>query len=64
MPEVIKKVKPAVVFIITYSSKNKPLSQGSGFFIDKNGNIVTNYNVIKDAKNGDKNSQRQKIHFK
>lgn len=36
----------SVVFISVYDDKGKPLSAGSGFFISKNGQILTNYHVI------------------
>jgi hypothetical protein len=37
LTEIIKKVSPAVVTIITYDVYGKPLKQGSGFFINENG---------------------------
>lgn len=54
----IKRVKPAVVTIITFSLSRRPepewsfwfkcdtLSQGSGFFINSNGDVITNYHVL------------------
>ena len=41
LPELVKKVKPAVVSIITYDSDGEPLMTGSGFFIDPH-QVVTN----------------------
>lgn len=57
----IEEIKPAVVTIITFGLKERTgpwvenywwmdtLSQGSGFFINSNGHVVTNYHVLKDA---------------
>ena len=47
--ELVKKVKPAVVLIQTFDKDNKPLGQGSGFFVDNKGHIVTNHHVIEGA---------------
>jgi tetratricopeptide (TPR) repeat protein len=48
LPELVKKVKPAVVSIITYDSDGEPLMTGSGFFIDPH-KVVTNLHVIRGA---------------
>ncbi|MBA7631579.1 Photosystem I assembly protein Ycf3 [subsurface metagenome] len=47
--ELEKIVKPAVVTIETYDKKGKPLGNGSGFFINKQGHLITNYHVLKGA---------------
>lgn len=45
----IKKVRPAVVLIQTFDKDNKPLMKGSGFFVNKEGHIITNFHVIENA---------------
>ena len=40
--KLVKEIQPAVVTIITYDKNKKPIGQGSGFFFDKKGHIVTN----------------------
>ena len=47
--KLVKEIQPAVVTIITYDKNKKPIGQGSGFFLDKKGHIVTNYHVLKGA---------------
>jgi hypothetical protein len=47
--DISKLAAPAVVYIETFDSDNKPYASGSGFIIDKTGQIVTNYHVIDGA---------------
>src|SRR5215813_9907905 len=54
LPDLIRRVKPSVVSILTYDVKGEPLISGSGFFI-RPGEVVTNVHVIKGA-------QRVEIH--
>src|SRR3990167_754145 len=44
--DLVKKVKPSVVLISTFDKDNKPIGQGSGFFIDNKGRLITNHHVI------------------
>jgi tetratricopeptide (TPR) repeat protein len=48
LPQLIRHIKPAVVAVVTYDNKGKPLAQGSGFFIAPN-RIITNRHVVEDA---------------
>ncbi len=48
LPELIRRVKPAVVAIITYDDKNEMKMTGSGFFI-RPGQVLTNLHVIDGA---------------
>ena len=47
--DLFNKVNPAVGTVITYDSGNNKFSQGSGFFINKDGHFITNYHVVKGA---------------
>lgn len=48
LPELIRRVKPSVVSVITYDAKNEVLMTGSGFFI-RPGQVLTNMHVIDGA---------------
>jgi tetratricopeptide (TPR) repeat protein len=49
LPGLIKRVEPSIVMIVTYSKEGSMLGQGSGFFIDRKGNVITNSHVLQDA---------------
>lgn len=48
LPNLVKKVKPAVVAIATYDASGEALMTGSGFFLHP-GQVVTNLHVIRGA---------------
>jgi len=48
LPELVRRVKPAIVGIVTYDEKGDALTTGSGFFI-RPGQVVTNLHVIRGA---------------
>jgi len=54
LPDLVRRVKPSVVSVLTYDTKGEPLISGTGFFI-RPGEVVTNMHVIKGA-------QRVEIH--
>jgi hypothetical protein len=45
----IESLDNAVVLILTYDINEEPIGHGSGFIIDQNGTVVTNYHVIDNA---------------
>lgn len=49
LPELIRRVKPSVVSVLTYDTKGDALMTGSGFFI-RPGEVVTNLHVIESAR--------------
>ena len=48
LPELVRRVKPSVVSIMTYDARGEKLSKGSGFFISAE-RVVTNRHVIDGA---------------
>lgn len=49
LPELVRRVKPSVVAIVTYDAKGEPLLSGSGFFI-RPGQVLTNLHVVEGAR--------------
>jgi tetratricopeptide (TPR) repeat protein len=49
LPEIIKKIQPSVVVILTYDKEGQISSQGSGFFINEMGDVITNRHVLEGA---------------
>jgi len=49
LTRLVKKIQPAVVTIVAYDMAKKVLGQGTGFFVDKKGLVITNYHVLKGA---------------
>jgi len=47
--ELAKKVQNSIVLIETFDKNDKAIGTGSGFFINHEGHLATNYHVIKDA---------------
>ncbi|HEY0004809.1 MAG TPA: trypsin-like peptidase domain-containing protein [Pyrinomonadaceae bacterium] len=49
LPELVKRVKPSVVSVVTYDAKGEVLLTGSGFFIAP-GQVATNLHVLEGAR--------------
>jgi hypothetical protein len=62
LPSLIKKIKPSVVIVFTYDGNGNPLSQGSGFFISQNGDIITNYHVLRGANSAEVKTSDGRVH--
>lgn len=50
LPALIKEVKGAIAVILTYDRKDKPIGQGTGFFINNHGHVLSNYHVFRGAR--------------
>jgi S1-C subfamily serine protease len=49
LPELAERTKPSVVVVTVFDGAGHKLGLGSGFFVSKDGRIVTNAHVIEDA---------------
>ena len=62
LPAIVKKIQPSVVTILTYDKNGKGLMQGSGFFIRKDGDIITNRHVLEGASSADVKTAQGKVY--
>lgn len=49
LPAMIRRVEPSIVVLLTYNREGKFVGQGSGFFLTQEGDVITNYHVLKGA---------------
>jgi V8-like Glu-specific endopeptidase len=49
IPAISREANGAIVSIVMSDKEGHPIAQGSGFFISKDGRLVTNYHVIKNG---------------
>lgn len=62
LPTIIKKIQPSVVVILTYNKEGELLAQGSGFFISKEGDVITNRHVLQGANSAEVKTHDGKVY--
>ena len=59
--DMLKRVMPATVLVVTYAASGLPLQQGSGFFISEKGEVITNYHIMNGAQKASITMQDESI---
>jgi len=49
IPDIVARSKPAIIEVIAFDGQNRPIKNGTGFFITSDGVAVTNYHIVKGA---------------
>ena len=49
LPALIKRIEPSTVVIFSFNPQGKGISQGTGFFVNSAGDVITNYHVLEGA---------------
>jgi len=49
LPDIVKRVVQSTAVVVVYDSDGEELGQGSGFFIDRDGSLITNFHVMENA---------------
>ncbi len=62
LPQIIKRIRPSTVVVLTYDEKGKPIALGSGFFVSRAGHIITNRHVLEGASRAEIKTAQGKIH--
>ncbi len=50
IPTLVKEVRGAIAVIETYNRKNEKIGVGTGFFVNGNGHLISNYHVFRGAR--------------
>ncbi len=63
IPQLVEEIKPAVVTILTFDlGRDDTLAQGSGFFVNPNGDIITNLHLLRGAYSAKAKTADGKVH--
>jgi S1-C subfamily serine protease len=62
LPQLIQKIKPAVLYIMALDKADRVMKQGSGFFVNGKGYFITNYHVLVGASQARVKTEAGKIY--
>ncbi len=53
LPAIVEKIEPSVVAVLIYDKEGRTIKQGSGFFVGREGNVITNRDLLKGVDHAD-----------
>jgi len=62
LTDIVKKIEPSTVVIMTYDIGGKLIGKGSGFFISQSGDIITNRHVLTGVHRAEVKTAKGKVH--
>jgi cyclophilin family peptidyl-prolyl cis-trans isomerase len=62
LPAIVRAAQPSVVLIRTYSQAGEMIAQGSGFFVDRGGAVLTNRHVLEGASRAEVKTAQGKVY--
>jgi len=63
LPAIVKRIETSTVVILTYDEEGNLLTNGSGFFISQDGDVITNRHVIMDASRAEVKTAEGKVYL-
>lgn len=62
LTDIVKKISPSVVMVLTYDKEGEVLTRGSGFFIGKERDVITNRHVLLNAERAEIKTADKKVY--
>jgi tetratricopeptide (TPR) repeat protein len=63
LPAIIKKIEPSVVVILVFDKEGMGFKQGSGFFVNYEGDVITSYHVLQGANHAEVKTSDGKVYL-
>jgi tetratricopeptide (TPR) repeat protein len=62
LPAIIKRIEPSIVVILAFDKEGKGFKQGSGFFVNNEGDVITSSHVLQGANHAEVKAADGKVY--